>query len=137
MVFAQRKVASEFLEFLADIYDPATGVVSCMRLAAWLGITESALRKRWVRRGTRVPWRQFADELLSVLDVAQTQQRDLEQVIDWYFYTPIEPCGCMTADERVTRGEADRLLRELETYGARMHAKHDRARPRQMHRHHR
>jgi hypothetical protein len=122
MVFAQRKIAHEFLEFLADIHDPVTSAVSCMRLAAWLGITESALRKRWLCRGTRVSWRQFTDELLSVLDVAQMQRCDLEQAIEWYFNSPIEQCGCKTADELVTSGEADRLLRELDTYGVRIHA---------------
>ncbi|GGA30396.1 hypothetical protein [Dyella nitratireducens] len=137
MVFAQRKVANEFLQFLADIYDPATGIVSCVRLAASLGMTEDALLKRWIRRGTRVSWRQFSDELLSVLDVAQAQRRDLEQAIDWYFNCPIEPCGRKTADELVTAGETDRLLRELDTYGVRMHAVQDRARPRLVHGSHR
>lgn len=128
MVLAQRKVAREFLQFLADIYDPANGTVSCVRLAACLGMTEEALRKRWIRRGTRVPWRQFADELLSVLDVAQAQRRDLEQAIDWYFNSPVEPCGRKTADQLVTAGEAAWLLRELDTYGVRMHAAQHRAR---------
>jgi hypothetical protein len=129
MVFAQRKVANEFLAFLGDIYDPASGAVSCTRLAASLGMTEEALRKRWLRRGTRVSWRQFADELLSVLDVVQSQQRDLEQAIDWYFNSPVEQCGRKTADELVVAGEVDRLMRELDTYGVWMHA----AQPRRLH----
>lgn len=133
MATGKRKLANEFLHFLADISDPATGAVSCIRLAGWLGMTEAALRKRWIRRGTRVSWQQFVDELLSVLDAAQTQQHDLEQAIDWYFNTPIEQCGRKTADELVMAGEADHLLRELDAYGAWMHAALEPARPRLAH----
>jgi hypothetical protein len=133
MVAVKRKVATEFLHFLADISDPATGDVSCIRLAGWLGMTEAALRRRWIRRGTRVPWQQFVDEVLSVLDAAQAQQHGLEQAIDWYFNTQLEQCGRRTADELVLAGEAGRLLRELDVYGAWMHAAFDQARPRVAH----
>ena len=127
MAAGKRKVAVEFLEFLADISDPATGAISCIRLAGWLGMTETALRRRWIRRGVRVPWEQFVDELLSVLDAAQSRRRDLEQAIDWYFNTPIEQCGRRTADELVMAGEVSRLLRELDTCGVWMHATLDRS----------
>lgn len=122
MAAGKRKIATEFLHFLADIYDPATGAVSCIRLAGWLGMTEAALRRRWIRRGTRVPWQRFVDEVLSVLDAAQAQQHGLEQAIDWYFNTPLEQCGGKTADELVLAGEADRLLRELDVCSAWIHA---------------
>ena len=129
MATGKRKLATEFLQFLADIYDPATGAVSCMRLASCLGMTETALCRRWLRRGVRVSWEQFVDELLSVLDAAQLQRRDLDQAIDWYFNAPIEQCGRKTADELVVAGEAGRLLRELDTCGVWMHATLDRAQP--------
>lgn len=122
MVPGKRKLATEFLQFLADVSDPVTGAISRIRLAAWLGMTEDALRKRWIRRGVNVPWQQFTDELLSVLDAAQLQRRDLEQAIDWYFNTPIEQCGRKTADELVMAGQANRLLQEIDTHGVWVHA---------------
>ena len=137
MATGKRKLATEFLQFLADICDPVTGTVSCMRLAGCLGMTETALRRRWLRRGVRVSWEQFVDELLSVLDAAQLQRRDLNQAIDWYFNAPIEQCGRKTADELVMAGEAVRLLRELDTCGVWMHATLDWARPRLAHGRHR
>lgn len=133
MTAGKRRVATEFLHFLVDISNPATGAISCIRLAGWLGMTEAALRKRWIRRGTRVSWEQFVDELLSVLDAAQMQRHDLEQTIDWYFNTPIQQCGCKTADELVVAGQADRLLRELDACGAWMHFALGHTRPQPAH----
>jgi hypothetical protein len=114
MASVKGKAANEFLHFLADISDPATGYISCLKLAAWLGMTEQELRNRWIRRGARVAWRIFADELLAVLDAAHAQGHDLERVIDWFFHTPIIPAGQRTADELVMAGEARWLTQQLE-----------------------
>jgi hypothetical protein len=114
MATRKHKTAIEFLHFLADISDPVTGSISCMRLAAWLGMTERQLQKRWIRRGTRVAWQTFADELLAVLDAAQAQGHGLEQVIDWYLNTPIRQADQRTADQLVIAGEARWLMRQLE-----------------------
>jgi hypothetical protein len=111
------KAAIEFLHFLADIYDPATGVISCLKLAAWLGMTEHDLQKRWLQRGVDMAWHAFADEVLAVLDAAQAQCRGLERVIDWYFNTPIEQAGRRTADQLVIAGEAKWLTRQLDIFG--------------------
>jgi NAD-dependent oxidoreductase involved in siderophore biosynthesis len=117
MVSGKSKAAIEFLHFLADISDPVTGSISCMTLAAWFGMTGQELQKRWIRRGANVAWQTFADELLAVLDAAQAQGRGLEQVIDWYFHTPIAQAGLRTADQLVIAGEARWLTRQLDTCG--------------------
>jgi len=116
MASRKGKAAIEFLHFLADISDPATGNISCIKLAAWLGMTERELRQRWIRRGSRVAWRTFADELLAVLDAAQAQGHGLEQVIDWYLHTPIGQAEQRTADQLVIAGEARWLTRQLEIF---------------------
>jgi hypothetical protein len=117
MVSAKGKAAIEFLLFLADISDPDTGSISRIKLAAWLGMTERDLRQRWIRRGVRVAWQTFADELLAVLDAAQAQEgHGLEQVIDWYFHTPIRQADQRTADQLVIAGEARWLTRQLEIF---------------------
>lgn len=116
MVSGKSKAAIEFLHFLADISDPVTGTISCIKLAAWLGMTRRDLQKRWIRRGTHIPWQTFADELLAVLDAAQAQGHDLEQAIDWYFHTPIGQAGLRTADQLVIAGEARWLTRQLDTF---------------------
>lgn len=122
MVLSKSKAAIEFLHFLADISDPVTGAISCMKLAAWLGMTEDALQKRWTRRGPTVTWQTFVDELLGVLDAAQAQGHSLEHVVDWYFNTPIEQAGERTADQIVIAGEARWLTRQLDTFGVWVHA---------------
>ena len=121
MVSIKSKSAIEFLHFLADISDPATGVISRIKLAAWLGMTEAELCKRWIRRGTNIAWPRYADELLSVLDAAHEQGYDLERVIDWYFHARIEQAGQRTADQIVTDGEAGWLARQLDTFGIWIH----------------
>jgi hypothetical protein len=114
MASVKGKAANEFLHFLADISDPATGNISRIKLAAWLGMTEHDLRNRWIRRGARVAWRTFADELLAVLDAAHTQGHDLERVIDWFLHTPIAPAGQRTPDQLVIAGEARWLTQQLD-----------------------
>ncbi|GFZ89530.1 hypothetical protein [Dyella caseinilytica] len=116
MASGKSKAAIEFLHFLADISDPATGTISRIKLAAWLGMTERELRQRWIRRGARVAWQTFADELLAVLDAAQAQGHGLEQVIDWYLHTPIGQAKQRTADQLVIAGEARWLTRQLEIF---------------------
>jgi hypothetical protein len=116
MVPGKGKAAMEFLHFLADISDPVNGTISRIKLAAWLGMTERELRQRWIRRGVRVPWQAFADELLAVLDAAQAQGHGLEQVIDWYFHTPIGQADPRTADQLVIAGEARWLTRQLKIF---------------------
>jgi hypothetical protein len=117
MVSGKSKAAIEFLHFLADVSDQVVGTISCMKLAAWLGMTEAALQKRWIRRGPNVTWQVFVDELLSVLDAAQAQGQSLEEAIEWYLSTPIERRGKRTADELVIAGEAKWLRHQLVTYG--------------------
>jgi hypothetical protein len=117
MVSGKCKAAIEFLHFLADISDPVTGTISCIKLAAWLGMTEHELQKRWIRRGANASWHRFADELLAVLDAAQAQGHGLEQVIDWYLNTPIAQADQRTADQLVMAGEARWLTRQLDLYG--------------------
>lgn len=55
--------SNEFLDFLADIYDPGTGVVSQARLACWLGLREFELEARW-QQSARVDRGRFANEVL-------------------------------------------------------------------------
>jgi hypothetical protein len=116
MVSSKSKAAIEFLHFLADISDPDTGDISALKLAAWLGLTEDALLKRWTRRGAQVAWRDFADELIAVLDAAQAQGGSLEGAIDWYLNTPVAQCGLRTPDELVVAGEARWLVRQLDVW---------------------
>jgi hypothetical protein len=116
MVSGKSKAAIEFLHFLADISDPVTGTITCIKLAAWLGMTERDLQQRWIRRGANVAWQTFADELLAVLDAAQAQGHGLEWAIDWYFNTPLGQAGLRTADQLVIAGEARWLTRQLNTF---------------------
>jgi hypothetical protein len=116
MVSGKSKAAVEFLHFLADISDPVTGHITCIKLAAWLGMTEQELQKRWIRRGANVAWQIYADELLAVLDAAQAQGPGLERAIDWYLNTPLGQAGRRTADQLVIAGEARWLTRQLDTY---------------------
>ncbi|GLQ98046.1 hypothetical protein [Dyella mobilis] len=115
MVSGKSKAAIEFLHFLADISDPVSGAISCIKLANWLGMTERELQRRWIRRGADASWRNFADELLAVLDAAQAQVRGLEQAIDWYLNTPIARADRRTADQLVMAGEARWLTQRLNT----------------------
>jgi hypothetical protein len=121
MVSGKYKAAIEFLHFLADVSDPTTGAISPLKLAAWLGMTEDALLRRWTQRGPKVTWKMFADELLAVLDAAQSQGVELERVIEWYFNAPIEQSGSRTADQLVLAGEARWLVRQLDTYNVWAH----------------
>jgi hypothetical protein len=116
MVSGKGKAAIEFLHFLADISDPATGDISRIKLAAWLGMTERELRMRWIQRGVHIAWRTFTDELLAVLDAAQAQGHGLERVIDWYLHTPIRQAAQRMADQLVIAGEARWLMRQLDIY---------------------
>ena len=110
------KAAIEFLHFLADISDPVSGSITCIKLAAWLGLTAQQLQDRWKRRGANIPWQTFADELLAVLDAAQAQGHGLQQTIDWYLNTPLGQAGRRTADQLVIAGEARWLTRQLNTF---------------------
>jgi hypothetical protein len=106
MVSNKSKAAIEFLHFLADVSDPNTGDISPLRLAAWLGMTEDKLLKRWTLRGPKVAWRSFVDEMIAVLDAAQSQGSSLESVIDWYLHTPIAQSGLRTPEQIVLAGDA-------------------------------
>ncbi|RDS80037.1 hypothetical protein [Dyella psychrodurans] len=116
MVSSKSKAAIEFLHFLADVSDPDTGDISSLKLAAWLGMTEGTLLKRWTQRGSNVAWRTFVDELIAVLDAAQSQGCNLESVIDWYFNTPIAQSGLRTPDQIVLAGDARWLVRQLDIW---------------------
>ncbi|HTV85593.1 MAG TPA: hypothetical protein VME63_09305 [Dyella sp.] len=116
MVSSKSKAAIEFLHFLADISDPNTGDISALKLAAWLGMTEEALLKRWMQRGPHSGWRSFADEVIGVLDAAQSQGASLDCAIDWYRNTPIAQCGLRTPDQIVVAGEAPWLVRQLDVW---------------------
>jgi len=110
MEISHKAATLEFLEFLADISNPATGEISAERLATWLCWSEAELHQRWVSRGLYVPWPLFADELLSVLDAVQDVTCDLEKTVEWYLHEPIEGFEMRTADEIVSAGEARRLV---------------------------
>jgi hypothetical protein len=116
MVSSKSKAAIEFLHFLADVSDPNTGDISPLKLAAWLGMTEDTLLKRWTQRGPDVAWRTFVDELIAVLDAAQSQGCNLESVIDWYLHTPIAQSGLRTPDQIVLAGDAGWLVRQLDVW---------------------
>ena len=106
----QRAGSIEFLEFLADISNPATGEISADRLATWLCHTQSDLNAQWRLRGMNVPWAFFADEILSVLDAAQDQTCDLEVTVEWYLRQPLEVFGKLTPEQLVTHGRARHLV---------------------------
>jgi hypothetical protein len=107
---SQRAGSIEFLQFLADISNPATGEISAERLATWLCQTEADLHAQWRDRGVNVPWAIFADEILSILDAVQDQTRDLETTVDWYLHQPLDTFEKHTAQQLVTSGKARRLI---------------------------
>jgi hypothetical protein len=106
----QRQASVEFLTFLADISNPATGEISISRLANWLQLTEVELHQRWKNRGNHIPWSLFADELLAVLDAVQDVTYELPKTVEWFMHTPIEVFDRRTADQVVAAGDARRLV---------------------------
>jgi hypothetical protein len=100
----------EFLEFLADISNPATGEISASRLADWLCQTEAGLKEKWHKCGANIPWWLFADEVLAVLDAAQDQVHDLGVAIDWYLSKPLDGFGMNTPQQVVVDGKARQLV---------------------------
>lgn len=110
MKASQRAGSIEFLEFLADVSNPATGEISVDRLATWLCQTEFDLRSRWHSRGSNIPWAFFADEVLAVLDAAQDETCDLEFTVDWYLNASISLFDKRTPEQVVVAGGARRLV---------------------------
>jgi hypothetical protein len=108
----KRQAAVEFLQFLADISDPGTGVISSEKLAARLAMSDADLRQHWSDRGG-VTWKVFVDELLAVLDIAQEHTHNLNQAIVWYRHSSIEVFGSRTPDRIVIEGEARKLVRAI------------------------
>jgi hypothetical protein len=60
----------EFIGFLVDVTDPGTGEIVLARLSCWLGLTDAELEDRWTASGSS-EWRDFADDVLKVLDEMQ------------------------------------------------------------------
>lgn len=78
------------------------------RLAAWLGLTEDELSERWSQSG-KLSWKDFADEILAILDLMQDCTGDLARTLAWYRHDPIAPCAA-TADDMVARGRAQEVI---------------------------
>lgn len=78
------------------------------RLAAWLGLTEEELSKRWYQSG-KLSWKDFADEILAILDLMQDCTGDLALTLAWYRHDPIVSCAD-TADDMVARGRAQEVI---------------------------
>lgn len=109
----QRTGSIEFLEFLADISNPATGEISADRLAHWLCQTAAELKSRWHDRGSNLPWALFADEMLAVLDAAQDETCDLETTVGWYLKAPIALFDKKTPEQVVIAGGSRRLVEAM------------------------
>jgi len=110
-VRANRRAGSiEFLEFLADVSNPATGEISVDRLATWLCQTEADLKAKWHSRRANIPWAFFADEILAVLDAVQDETCDLELTVDWYLKAPIALFDGCSPEQVVVAGGARRLV---------------------------
>ena len=107
---APHPASVEFLEFLADISDPATGEIRAKRLASRLGLTESELYQVWSARENHVSWAIFVDEVLSVLDVVQDVTQDLESTVHWFQREPIPAFNMKTAQRVVATGGARTLV---------------------------
>ena len=93
----------EFLGFLADVTDPGTGEIVLARLSCWLGLTEVELEDRWTASG-RSEWRNFADDVLQVLDAMQDVTDSLTASLVWYRHEPLVKEGGNSADELVATG---------------------------------
>lgn len=109
-----RAASVEFLTFLADIYTTGTGELQMDRLAAWLGLSEDELSDRWYQSG-RALWKEFADDILAVLDLMQDRTGDLAQTLAWFRHDPLTSCG-LTADEMVSMGRAQEALARLKGF---------------------
>lgn len=99
----------EFLSFLADVTDSGTGVILIARLARWLGLEPHELEDRWVASGCE-DWRDFADNVLRVLDAMQDQTDSLAVTLVWYRHAPIADQEARSADELVVAGSVDRAI---------------------------
>jgi hypothetical protein len=106
-----RAASVEFLTFLADVYTAGTGELQIDRLAAWLGLTEDELSDRWYQSG-RSSWKEFADDILAVLDLMQDRTGDLAQTLAWYRHDPLASCG-VTADQMVSTGRSQEAIARL------------------------
>ena len=113
-MFSEKRNASvEFLKFIADISDPATGTIDIERLASWLHMSTAELHDRWKSSAKRLPWKLFADELLDVLDAIQDRTLDLDRTTRWFRSVSISHFEMMTADEAVVKGSARRLSESI------------------------
>jgi hypothetical protein len=106
----KRSASVEFLEFLADISNPATGEISLERLAEWLAIPALELSQRLRQRGEGMAWPRFAEEILAVLDAVHDSTCDLATSVHWYKFAPISCFHSKTADQVVTEGGARLLI---------------------------
>lgn len=98
------QVASlEFAAFLADVSDPATGVIRSDRLCIWINRSEEQLIGDW--RSSGVPeWTEFAREILAVLDALQDIALSLPLALDWYKHVPLLPDSGWTAADCMAKG---------------------------------
>lgn len=109
-----RAASVEFLTFLADVYTAGTGEVQMDRLAAWLGLSEDELSNRWYQSGSST-WKEFADDILAILDLMQDRTCDLARTLAWYRHDPLAPCG-ITADRMVSSGRSQEVIARLKGF---------------------
>ncbi|WP_424681010.1 hypothetical protein [Frateuria sp. YIM B11624] len=74
---------------------------------------EPELLARWCKRGAAICWRQFTDELLSVLDAKQEETGDLKVAIAWYRATPLAEFQMATPDDLVNAGATAALVKAI------------------------
>jgi hypothetical protein len=116
---AQYEANVEFLGFLAHVTDPGTGEIVPARLGCWLGLSGSDLQHRW-RSSGHDDWRDFANDVLSVLDAMQDLTESLAVTLLWFRHLPIAQGEGCSADGLVAAGNVRRamaLVRLVERQG--------------------
>ena len=108
----KKKASVEFLEFLAEISHPATGLVQSNILALKLEMSEAELLDRWAQRG-QISLAEFMSEIVGVLDGIQDQTLNFNRTVRNFRYEPLELFGARTADQVVSNGEGGRLVKAI------------------------
>jgi hypothetical protein len=100
-----RRASFEFLTFLADISDPATGLILPCRLSRWLEIPEIQLRDA-AAESVKGNWSIFASDLLAVLDAMHDHTGAMANTLRWFREARVDEFGSQSGLEVVRNGHA-------------------------------
>jgi len=117
-----RTVESQFADFLTSVSSVDLPILSPSRFAERMQLTIQSIAERaHVHRNTvnRVPpspaVQDYMTNAIRVLRVAMDLNGDLNRSIIWFKTSPIPDYGYRTANDLVTAGKADAVVKYLES----------------------